>query len=99
MGLAFGITEDDVANVLRSHGISVSDEQVSDLFFELDDGAVETAALNSGDDLDDQTEGAYQEIWRQLQDAEPVRAWKAAQQAEKLDQDLPQARPSVGPRF
>lgn len=99
MGLAFGITEDDVANVLRSHGISVSEEQVSDLFFELDDGAVESAALNSGHDLDDQTEGAYQEIWRQLQDAEPVRAWKAARQAQKLDRDLPQTRSTAGLRF
>lgn len=62
MSLAFEITEEDIKNVL-SRNKSGGDPQL--ILPYLDMGAVEKAALY-GDDIDDQTEYAYQEIERQL---------------------------------
>lgn len=67
MSMAWETTEDDVANVLRAHGITnvnaadFCDEQ-------LDHDRVEDAALR-GNDMDTQTNYAYQSIEEQLKEA------------------------------
>lgn len=73
MGIAFDITPDDVANVLRKNWSRVGnargmsfDALGEQLHNDLDLDAVEESALNGGDDLDDQTVAAYTEIERQL---------------------------------
>lgn len=69
MGMGFEITDMDVQTVmhwrLRMSPAQASDERASELFDALDCDAVEGAAL-MGDDMDDQTEYAHQEIARQL---------------------------------
>lgn len=69
--LAFEISEDDVANVLRQNAVQVADaggrsfDQLAEKIFDDWDGGdirrIEAAAL-SGDDLDEQTDAAYAEI-------------------------------------
>lgn len=71
MGMAFGISEEDVANVLRhaagstclQPGESVENaaERILNCLDDEDLGRIERAALR-GDDLDEQTESAYGEI-------------------------------------
>jgi len=70
---AFGISEEDLANVLRKHWARVANtngldfEAMADLNFRyLNDAAVEKAALDGGVEMDDQTEAAYEEIERQM---------------------------------
>lgn len=68
MGMAFGISEDDIENVLRRNWAKVDaqgesfEKMAERLFNEIDHDRVESAALDSGDDLGEQTDGAYQEI-------------------------------------
>ena len=75
MSNAFEITEEDVANVLASNQLvtplqpaqtieSLAEEHFSNLDFEL----IEHAAL-MGDDIDEQTDYANDEIARQLRDS------------------------------
>lgn len=68
-GTAFGISEDDIENVLRDYSLRVThtngqsfESMASELITEIDHARVETAALNSGCDIDEQTAGAYEEI-------------------------------------
>jgi hypothetical protein len=99
MSSAFGISEDDVFSVLLSKEIRLEDHIVSQLFDDLDADAVAEAAMDSGDDMDEQTMGAYEEIWTQLQDMDPVKAWLAKNRAETLEETLPPSRPAPGPRL
>lgn len=62
---AFEITPEDVVNVMRKHGKNISEAEAEVLFSALDLGEIESAALY-GDDLDEQTALAYDEIARQL---------------------------------
>ena len=62
MSLAFEITEEDIQNVLTRNKAEGNPNAILDL---LDMAAIEKAALY-GDDIDDQTEYAYQEIEKQL---------------------------------
>lgn len=68
MSMAFGISPDDVSTVVEwrfGRRLPCDHPVAEQLFDMLDDGAVEKAALR-GDDMDDQTEGAHEEIERQL---------------------------------
>ena len=69
IGMAFGITADDVENVLHSYALSVTntsrksfETMAAELIEEIDHGRVEKAALESGCDFEEQTQGAYDEI-------------------------------------
>lgn len=69
MNTAFQISEDDITTILRRESLRVADTQgrsfddmASDLFEEIDHDRIEKAALNSGTELDDQTDGAHAEI-------------------------------------
>lgn len=73
MNAAFQISEEDVLNVLASNvlaGERPADMGLyaSSLFEELDLDKIEQAAM-FGDDLDQQTDFAYDEITQQLRDA------------------------------
>lgn len=68
MGMAFGISVDDVALVLASHGVSlITDDELNNLFESLDGDIIEHAAL-AGNDMDEQTAYAHAEIASQLKD-------------------------------
>ena len=99
MSSAFGISEDDVFSVLLNKEVRLEDHIIRQLFEDLDTAAVAQAAMDSGDDMDEQTMGAYEEIWSQLQDMDPVKAWMAKNRAEALDETLPPSRPASGPRL
>lgn len=70
---AFGITEEDLENVLRKHwarivnsGGKSFEHMADDLFSSIDEAAVEGAALKGGVELEEQTDAAYEELERQL---------------------------------
>ena len=63
--LAFEITVEDVINVLRKENRIAQLSRVEELYNELDFGAIEKEALY-GDDIDEQTEYAYDAIWEQI---------------------------------
>lgn len=65
MGMAFGISSDDVLAVALKRGVKMTDAQAEKWFDQLDADEVEEAALH-GDDMDEQTEYAYQNIDEQL---------------------------------
>lgn len=68
MGMAFGISVDDVALVLASHGVSlITEDELNNLFESLDGDIIEHAAL-AGNDIDEQTSYAHAEITSQLRD-------------------------------
>lgn len=99
MGMGFGLSVDDVLVVLERHGIQLPERQAERLFDDLDHDSVEHAALEVDGDMDEQTEAAYQDLWRQLQDSEPVRAALASEKAVALESTLPAAPPRPGPRM
>lgn len=66
---AFQITEEDIENVLHDYSLRVTDtrgksfeKMAAELIDEINCARVEKAALDSGCDLDEQTQGAYDEI-------------------------------------
>lgn len=66
---AYQVTVSDIENVLQMYSLRVTDTQgksfetmAAELIDEIDHDRVEAAALASGCDLDDQTQGAYDEI-------------------------------------
>lgn len=68
MGMAFGISVDDVATVLEKHGVTqITEDELINLFEALDGDIIEHAALE-GVDMDEQTEYAHAEIASQLKD-------------------------------
>lgn len=64
MCTAFEITTDDVEIVLRRMGRT---DDPDEIFDQLDCGAIEKAALY-GDDMDEQTRYAYEEIETQIKE-------------------------------
>jgi hypothetical protein len=68
MGMAFGISVDDVAAVLAKHGaVQASEDELNNLFDSIDGDRVEKAALY-GNDMDEQTTYAHAEIAVQLKE-------------------------------
>jgi len=71
MNIAFEITVEDVETVLETHfkseikGFNIH-EVAKSIFEYIDTDAVEQAALNSGVDMDDQIDGALEEIRSQI---------------------------------
>lgn len=65
MSLAWETTVEDLENVLSRMGRSLRPESLRVLYEELDQGAIERAAL-SGDGMDEQVKYAYDEIERQM---------------------------------
>lgn len=65
MSMAFGISSDDVLVVAARRGTPITDEEAERWFEELDASLVEDAALY-GNDMDEQTNYALDEIERQL---------------------------------
>jgi hypothetical protein len=54
MSNAWEVTPEDVANVLRLHGITKDEKELSEIHGQLDMDEIEQAAL-AGDDMDQQT--------------------------------------------
>lgn len=65
MSYAWEVTIDDIINVFIRNQLPVSDSVAMDILDDLDLFLIEKAVLY-GNDLDEQTEYAYQEIERQL---------------------------------
>lgn len=66
MSWGWQTTDEDVREVLRLNGIDITYDDAEKLLRKLDHVAIEKAALR-GEDMDEQTEAAAKEIWRQLQ--------------------------------
>lgn len=62
--MAFEVTAEDVRNVLEANNGTGDPDSLFEL---LDTDAITKAALDSGDDLDEQIIGAYGEIASQLE--------------------------------
>lgn len=62
---AFEITQEDVNTVLSAHNIVKTPKERERIFDDLDCGEIEGAALY-GDEMEEQTNYAYQEIENQL---------------------------------
>jgi len=68
MNLAFGITIEDLENVLHTHGSNIKNNSIIEIIFEeLDMQKIEKAALYANE-MEDQTTLAYAEIESQLKD-------------------------------
>lgn len=68
-GTAFGISENDIENVLHAYALRVANtngqpfaDMARELIDELDHARVEEAALAAGCNMDQQTNAAYSEI-------------------------------------
>jgi hypothetical protein len=80
MSLAWETTNEDVATVLRVHNVNLRQNKLEEVSTNLDFDAIEQAAL-AGDEIDEQTNYAYQEIEDQLIEAKVLpenvqRKWK-----------------------
>ncbi len=64
---AFEIITEDLLNVIEQQGRTATQEQVQEMFEEIDFDAVTEAALFY-DDMEEQTRSAYEEIEIQLRD-------------------------------
>lgn len=67
MSNAWETTYDDVLNVAHRMGKKLTEDQTHTIHNELDHFKIEDAALN-GNDMDTQTEYAYEEIERQMKE-------------------------------
>lgn len=65
MGLGFEITTEDIQNVASKMNVSLSEESAEYFLENINDGYVEKKALY-GDNIDDQTEYAYEAIKEEL---------------------------------
>lgn len=65
MSNAWETTTDDVLNVVHNMGKKLQDNEAEEILNNLDQFAIEDAALN-GNDIETQTEYAYEEIEKQL---------------------------------
>jgi uncharacterized protein YggE len=71
MSNAWETTADDVLNVIHQMGKKATSEQVDAVLNNLDHFDIENAALR-GDDMDVQTQYAYEEIKRQITEDELI---------------------------
>lgn len=71
MSNAWETTNDDVKIVLDRHNVKVSEERLNEIGDMLNMDEIESAALY-GDDMDEQTERAYEEIEKQLKEAKVI---------------------------
>lgn len=76
VGMAFGISQDDVEQVLRDNAPRLANPAgkslealAAEIFDDIDAAAVERAALDGGTEMDEQTDAAHEEIARQLEEA------------------------------
>jgi len=67
MSNAFEITPDDILNVVHRMGKKITGEKCNDLLESLDQFKIENEALRAND-LETQTDYAYQEIERQIKE-------------------------------
>ena len=65
MSNAWETTEDDVLNVVHKMGKKLKSGEAEEILFELDQFAIEDAAL-AGNDIESQTNYAYEEIEKQI---------------------------------
>lgn len=87
---AFEISEDDIIAVAARRGVEMDDAQASRWFDELDHGLIEVAALRA-DDMDEQTELAFDAIDSQLDELGCWDPRKAQLAAEELDEGTPRS--------
>jgi hypothetical protein len=88
--MAYQVTEEDVENVLRFHSLSVANTNgksfesiANEVFSDLDADRIETAALY-GNDLDEQTGYANDEIAIQLRELGILEPLKSAPDASEV---------------
>lgn len=69
MTTAFGISSDDIEDVLRNHSLHVAstdgrsfEDMAIELLADIDEARIERAALKAGCDMDEQTRAAHEEI-------------------------------------
>ena len=73
MSYAWEVTIEDIQLAVFNHkGRMLSEQQAEEIKSKLDLGAVEKAALR-GDDIEEQTEYAAQEIWKQVKEKTTIR--------------------------
>ena len=96
MAMGFGISEDDIIAVALLRGVVMDDDRASAWFDRINHDAVEAAALQA-DDMDEQTDLAFNEIDRQLDDLGCWDEKKAQISAEILDVATPPAQ-AIRPR-
>jgi len=65
MSNAWETTEDDILNAVHQMGKKATSDEVQHIMDNLDQFAIEDAALN-GDDIQEQTNYAYEEIKKQI---------------------------------
>ena len=96
MAMGFGISEDDILAVALRRGVAMDERRAAVWFDQVNHDAIEAAALQA-DDMDEQTDLAFNEIDRQLDD---LRCWdekKAQLSAEMLDDTTPPVQ-AIRPR-
>jgi phage-related tail protein len=76
MGLAFEISEYDIITAAERLGLNISEEEAETIMEDLDEGIIEKEALR-GEDLDEQTEYAIQEIMVQINELKTQEALPA----------------------
>jgi hypothetical protein len=69
MSNAFEVTTDDILNVVHRMGKKISGDKAHEIHNSLDHFQIENEALRTND-LQDQTDVAYQEIERQIKEEE-----------------------------
>lgn len=67
MSNAWQTTDEDIMNVMARHGVELDEEEIEFILSRLDHDAIERAAL-FGDEIEDQTGYAYDEIDKQIHD-------------------------------
>ena len=65
MSAAWETTREDVSNVITNNGYTVDDYLLDEIHSSIDTNMVEKEALR-GDDMSEQTDYAYKEIWEQI---------------------------------
>jgi len=67
MSTAWETTTEDVMNVCKNNGERITEAQAEEILDRLDTDKIEKEALR-GDDMDEQVDYAYIEIWEQIVD-------------------------------
>ena len=91
MAMGFGISEDDILAVALRRGVAMDERCAAAWFNQVNHDAIESAAMQS-DDMDEQTNLAFDEIDRQLDDLGCWDEKNAQISAETLADTTPPAR-------